>query len=573
MHMTEFLLLLTALLLTGAAILARYWWRQRYPTLSISLQQVLYASDTAGWLTTSDLKIVDSNPAAKQLESTSARLPLYFGHASTEFADDELRQMIDSDEWQGQLWLGDTSRLACKARIVPLPYQHWLIWLEPNVHQLAQQQRQYDALFSPNSRLPNSQVFEFGLRHFVSQYQHHCHSFALVFIELPELENLQQLLTPPQTQQLWCELAHSIEPELPLGSLMTERQSNQLALLVPLKSTGSGAWQELELMCKTWLSFARGPYLLDTLEISPQLRLGAAVYPDAGREPDELVNHTAQALWQARQTPQQLMLWQQTQQPALQEPLVEELENALLQYQCEMHYQALHQLETNQIVAYCAQLYWQHPTRGELTHEQLMSMAEQASMRVQFECWALEQSALAMSQHLQAHGAATVVIAISYEHLLHGDLLNNLQQLCSDYQLLPSQFVLALTEQGFLQDAALFSKQCQQLVRAGFLLALHEFGQGLCALKVLSAVSWHWVILSGRLIDPIEHSDNARNHLACLIRLVHARQLHVIAADVTQEMQAYLLHVMGCRDAYGEFWGPGQTAKQWHAQAEIAETA
>ena len=167
MHMTEFLLLLTALLLTAAAIVARYWWRQRYPTLSISLQQVLYASDTAGWLTTSDLKIVDSNPAAKQLEISSARLPLYFGHASTEFADDELRQMIDSDEWQGQLWLGDSSRLACKARIVPLPYQHWLIWLEPNAHQLAQQQRQYDALFSPNSRLPNSQVFEFGLRHFV----------------------------------------------------------------------------------------------------------------------------------------------------------------------------------------------------------------------------------------------------------------------------------------------------------------------------------------------------------------------------------------------------------------------
>ena len=80
-----------------------------------------------------------------------------------------------------------------------------------------------------------------------------------MFIELPELENLQQLLTPQQTQQLWRDLAHSIEPELPLGSLMTERQSNQLALLVPLKSTGSGAWQELELMCKTWLSLPAAP--------------------------------------------------------------------------------------------------------------------------------------------------------------------------------------------------------------------------------------------------------------------------------------------------------------------------
>lgn len=573
MHITEFLLLIAGIVVIGIVIAARLWWRQRYPMLSISLQQVLYASETAGWLTTHELTIVDSNAAASQLNIPPTRLPLYFGHASSEYADDELRQMVDTDEWQGQLWLGDDSRLACKARIVPLPYQHWLIWLEPNAQLLAQQQRHYEALFNPNSRLPNSQVFEFGVRHFVAQYQHHCQSFALVFIELPELVSLQQLLTEQQTQQLWRELAHSIEPELPLGSLMTERQSNQLAILVPLKSTGSSAWQELELLCKTWLSFARGPYLLDALEISPQLRLGAAVYPDAGREPDELVNHTAQALWQARQTPHQLMLWQQNQQASPCEPLVAELENALLQYQCQMHYQALHQLESNQIVAYSAQLHWQHPTRGELTHDQLLSMAEQASMRVQFERFALEQTALAMSQYLHGHGPATVVIALGVEHLLHGELLSNLQQLCDDYQLQPSQFVLAFTEQGFLQDAGLFIKQCQQLVRAGFLLALQEFGQGLCALKVLSAVSWHWVILSGRLIDPIEHSDNARNHLACLIRLIHARQLPVVAADVSQEMQAYLLHVMGCRDAYGTFWGPGQTAKQWHAQAEIAETA
>jgi EAL domain-containing protein (putative c-di-GMP-specific phosphodiesterase class I) len=220
-----------------------------------------------------------------------------------------------------------------------------------------------------------------------------------------------------------------------------------------------------------------------------------------------------------------------------------------------------------------AQIVWHHPQRGLLQFQQFAAAVEQNGLQVTFERWLLEQVCLSLSQQPLNQQNNTIMLQISAAHLLHGQLLNRLQQLVSQYRLSPSLLTLCITEQGWLLDPALFAKQCQQLVRAGFLLALQDFGQGHCALKILSAVSWHQVILSGRLIDPIEHSDTARNHLACLIRLINARQLPVTAADVTQELQAYLLHVMGCRDAYGEFWGLPQTAAQWRQVTEIAETA
>lgn len=571
MHAGEFLLLLTFILLVGSAAGFYAWWRRRYPNLSISLQQVLHASDTAGWLITPALQVVDSNAAAQRLLETNDTLPLYFGHASPDMATDELQQLVSSGEWRGQIWLGTLERQPCLARISPLPFDHWLVWLEPNALALASEQHQAKSLLTTHVNLPNNQVFEFALRHFIEQHQHHCRHFALVLLELPELQDLQQLLSDTQLQQLWRELVQSVQPELPLGSLFAERQANQLAILVTLQQTGSNAWRELEQLCMEWLSFARGPFLIDVMEISPQLRLGAAIYPDAGREPDELVNHTAQALWQARQQPNQFMLWQQHQTESPREPLVDELETALLQYQCEVRYHALHQLESNEIVGYVSHIVWHHPLHGDLDQPQVLALVEQSSMHIQFERWVLEQLSLAISQQPQPQ-QATVLIQVSVTHLFHGNLLDTLQQLCQQYQLQPAQFILLLTENGWLLDAAYFVKQCQQLVRAGFLLALHEFGQGVCALKILSAVSWHCVMLSGRLIEPIEYSDGARNHLASLIRLVNARHLPVMAADVQQEMQAYLLHVMGCRDGYGDFWGPCQTAKQWR-QGDIAETA
>lgn len=549
-------------------------WQQMHPELTIPINALVHASRSAHWLCNERLTIIEANSSASQLFTPpSPTLPVYFGHAAVELATDELQQLVSSGEWQGQVWLGEQARIPCLARVTPLSSGYWLVALEPNAAQLALQQQQQANLLSPHSGLPNSQVFEFGLRHFTAQYQQHCQSFALLLLELPELSNLQQILTNDELRQLWRELIASIRPELPIGSLLTERQPNQLGLFVPLKQTGAAAWQELEHCCAEWLSFARGPYLLGSVEVSPQLRVGAAVYPDAGREPDELLNHTAQALWQARQSPQQCVLWQQTLAATEQNLELEALENALLQYQCEVRYQAIHTLETNMIASMNAQIVWHHPQRGLLQFQQFANAVEQNGLQITFERWLLEQVCLSLSQQPLNQQHKAIMLQISAAHLLHGQLLNRLQQLVVQYRLSPSLLTLCITEQGWLLDPALFAKQCQQLVRAGFLLALQDFGQGQCALKILSAVSWHHVIISGRLIDPIEHSDTARNHLACLIRLINARQLPVTAADVTQELQAYLLHVMGCRDAYGEFWGPAQTAAQWRQVTEIAETA
>jgi len=572
--MMEWLTIVVALLGCVTLWLIWRWWQRAHPEQSIPIHTFVQTSRNAHWLCDERLTIIEHNTAATDLLSLPSRtLPLYFGHAAVELATDELQQVVSSGEWRGQVWLGELERIPCIARITPLQPHYWLITLEPNATQLALQQQQQNSLMSVQSGLPNSQVFEFGLRHFAAQYQQHCQSFALLLLELPELHNLQQILNPTELRQLWRELIASIRPELPIGSLLTERQPNQLGLLVPLKQTGAAAWQELEHCCAEWLSFARGPYLLGSVEVSPQIRVGAAVYPDAGREPDELLNHTAQALWQARQSPQQCVLWQQALATKEQNVEAEELENALVQYQCEVRYQAVHTLETNHIATMNAQIVWHHPQRGLLQFNQFASAVEQNGLQLTFERWLLEQVCLSLSQQPLNQQHATIMLQISAAHLLHGQLLNRLQQLVSQYRLSPSSLTLCITEQGWLLDAALFAKQCQQLVRAGFLLALQDFGQGHCALKILSSVSWHQVILSGRLIDPIEHSDTARNHLACLIRLINARQLPVTAADVTQELQAYLLHVMGCRDAYGEFWGPAQTAAQWRQVTEIAETA
>jgi len=82
----------------------------------------------------------------------------------------------------------------------------------------------------------------------------------------------------------------------------------------------------------------------------------------------------------------------------------------------------------------------------------------------------------------------------------------------------------------------------------------------------------HSVKIAQPLVKDIEHNEQQRNITASLIRLASYLQLEVIASGIENEMQAYLLHVMGCDMLQGHLFSkalpaseiPGLLARENH---------
>lgn len=75
---------------------------------------------------------------------------------------------------------------------------------------------------------------------------------------------------------------------------------------------------------------------------------------------------------------------------------------------------------------------------------------------------------------------------------------------------------------------------------------ISQVGHGVGALQLLQQPYWSAAELSEQVIRQLEESDTQRNACASLIRLLIHHGLRVSVQGVDTEMQAYLLHVMGC---------------------------
>ena len=116
----------------------------------------------------------------------------------------------------------------------------------------------------------------------------------------------------------------------------------------------------------------------------------------------------------------------------------------------------------------------------------------------------------------------------------------------SAHNLSAEAFELELHEDALLQQDAISQSNLQQLAAQGFHLTLDNFGEGISSLSALRRHTLHSLKIAQSYIKDMEHNEQQRNITASLIRLASYLQLDVIASGIENEMQAYLLHVMGC---------------------------
>jgi hypothetical protein len=309
-------------------------------------------------------------------------------------------------------------------------------------------------------------------------------------------------------------------------------------------------------------------------EFSVPCYLGVAIYPQAGTDSDTLLHHADWALQQGINQQQHITFWQQ---PGLAKPAdwqtSDELERALRQYQFELCYQPCYQLEQHQLTALMVKLAWHSPRRGMLWLSDFAGVAAQSHQLLAIEHWQFQQLCQQLWQwRQQGLTVPPVQLEISALQLQQPDLVAYLLHHLQEWQLDPAVFSLLLTEDFYLEQPGLAVPQLQTLANAGFSLWWQHFGSGQTPLFLLQQKCWTGVLLAASAVSELEHDDQKRHLCSCLIRLAASQHLQVSAVEINNEMQGYLLHVMGCQLGVGDLFGQPQNATQIRQFLEIEQS-
>lgn len=551
------------LILAGIAAIAiitlvlRLWSLHRNPLQNQALLGYLQQQSAAFWLTDADgNQLWHNNETRFPPQNTHLASQLYFSANGQHPGLPDVMAMLQiSPHWQGLVWVGEQSRQAFQLQVslVPGYPRTYLLWRwRPIQPELDQMHSKIEACLDPVTGLPAEALWRYWLQIQLSRHQLRYHSFALVLLEITELRAITRNFGSAAADSLVQQLVRNVQAEIPPDTFIARLAPQQLAIMLSLAGHDEQSQQQALQLTREILSFCQGPFVIPAAEVRLDCHAGIAIFPDAGSNIDELQAHAAQALQIAGTVPDKLHLWQvQNQSTVAGIQLHAELQQALTQYQLEIWSQPVIELTTGVAQAIRLELFWRSPPRGLVNYAALKPLAEQTGQLLALERWAFCQTCQLLELWHRLGDLPPVQIELSATNFRHSGLLTFLQSMLQDHQLQASQFVLCLTEEGWLQDPTGFNAQAEALVAAGFALMISQVGHGVGALQLLQQPYWSAAELSEQVIRQLEESDTQRNACASLIRLLIHHGLQVSVQGVDTEMQAYLLHVMGCYSCRG----------------------
>ncbi|MGP9800162.1 putative bifunctional diguanylate cyclase/phosphodiesterase [Rheinheimera sp. NSM] len=536
------------------------------------LQGFLQQSDDLIAIVTEDLSPGYLNPAFSALladkhRAPSAPLALYLSAHGEQLLLPDVNQLSN---WQGEAWLDageHRPRIALSLSVTATtqPPACYLL-VGRNISRLKQQQQEltHRIVHDAETGLLSPLLLEDYLQTLLSSCnskQPQCALLLIKFNQLLAADSQQHVLL----QNVISKISGALLQQIPQGCVAARYSQDTLAVLLPPQLCDGQVEINLNRLAHKLLGLTTG---LDepAVKASLQTLIGISVYPLDGHTPAALLAEAERALTGAAKLGSDALLFANTriQQRAPEyQSLETELQKALLQGEFDVHYQPRLSIGSNRVVGYEALLRWHSPKRGVLSPASFLNVADETGLLIALDRLTFRKCCEQL-QYWQQTGInrGRISVNIASQSFRQADFVATLSNQLSVTGLSAEQFELELHEDIFLQPDTNIHNTLKQLTTLGFHLTLDNFGQGVSSLSVLRQYPLHSIKIAPGFIKDMEHNEQQRNITASLIRLASYLQLDVIATGIENEMQAYLLHVMGCDILQGHLFSKALPAAE-----------
>jgi EAL domain-containing protein (putative c-di-GMP-specific phosphodiesterase class I) len=237
--------------------------------------------------------------------------------------------------------------------------------------------------------------------------------------------------------------------------------------------------------------------------------------------------------------------------------LENDLRQGIERHEFQLFYQPQMDLATGRIVGIEALLRWQHPSRGLVSPDTFIAVAEEARLIVPIGEWALrracEQAVAWNAAHQPGLRLAVNLSALQFQQRgLPASIRRILVETGLDAHLLE----IEITESAAMQNAALTVEVLAALRGMGVRIAIDDFGTGHAALAYLKQFPIDALKVDRGFVADIEASQEGRAIITAIISLAHGLGIRVIAEGVETEEQLRFLAASGCDEYQGFLVSP-----------------
>jgi EAL domain-containing protein (putative c-di-GMP-specific phosphodiesterase class I) len=243
---------------------------------------------------------------------------------------------------------------------------------------------------------------------------------------------------------------------------------------------------------------------------------------------------------------------------------IAELRDGIARGEFRLDYQAVVDLDRNEITGYEALVRWEHPTLGELPPGEFIPLAEDTGLIVNLGEWVLVEACREAMRLNRLHGRPMqMAVNVSARQLHHHDFLRHVERALESSALTPKFLTLELTESTLLTSDERIAETLQAIKDLGVVLALDDFGTGYASLSYLRQFPIDVVKIDRSFTANVARQDGDLVLLKGIIDLGHALQLNLVAEGIETSQQHLIVRKLGCHQAQGFYFGrPSHPAQQ-----------
>lgn len=238
----------------------------------------------------------------------------------------------------------------------------------------------------------------------------------------------------------------------------------------------------------------------------------------------------------------------------------DELKDAVDDGSLYLGFQPIVELATGKVVGAESLMRWQHPTRGMISPDVFIPLAEQIGVIKDIGLLALRSACQTVSQW-RTHGHDLYVsINVSALQIPNGLMPKTILDELAAYGLPPDAIVIEVTEGVLMSNVPVAQAWMQGLVQAGLKLYLDDFGTGYSSLSYLKRFPLSAVKIDKSFIEDLVDDANDKSLVNAIIMMAKGLSLEVVAEGVENVEHMDILRGMGCRLGQGFLFSPAVQA-------------
>lgn len=220
-------------------------------------------------------------------------------------------------------------------------------------------------------------------------------------------------------------------------------------------------------------------------------------------------------------------------------------------------YQPIVDLTSGEVTGLEALARWLHPTRGPLTPDLFIPLAERIGMIVALGRWVLREACRQGAEWNARRKAAPLIITVnlSGKQLEHAGIADDVDSVLQETGLDPRHLVLEITESVIMQNAENTLMRLQELKRLGIGLAIDDFGTGYSSLSYLQRFPVDIMKIDRVFTDGLRHGEEGVALIRTILALAEMLKLQTIAEGVENASQRKQLRKLGCEAGQGYLFG------------------